>query len=534
MLALGIRYLNGFVAASAPDDREEPEWPPHPGRVFMALAAAHFETGGEPAERRALLWLEGLGTNGEPPGPEIAAQGATARAGVTQYVPVNDDNAGCKRVGKKVSVFQEIGQTGLRRNRQGRTFARAWLEDDTAYLLWPEVTPDEPVRSCLQGLCRKVTRIGHSTSLVQVWLADPDEAPEPTWIPDDDRAEIYLRMAAPGTLEQLERMFNGAAADEFAALSVAASDPSGPKTSRAAKRRLKDEFDGQPPTRLRPQLAAYQGYARPDAAVDEPTAAGTVFDPHLIVLRLERADGPLRHLDLACTLQVTSRWRDALLSRSNDLSEAARSILSGHDAEGRPLESPHLAFLPLGFVGHPQADGHLLGMAAVLPRSLATPVRRDVLRALARVRELKLGRLGCWRLDSVTESHPPVGLRAPTWTAHPRGATEWSTVTPFVLDRHPKSREPAAYREEVATVITRACARVGLPAPSHVVVTPVSAHLGTPASHDYPRLHRKDGSQRRHTHAILIFDQPVRGPILIGAGRYRGYGVCRAIGGTEQ
>ena len=45
MFALGIHYLNGFVAAAEHDNHERVEWPPHPGRVFMALAAAHFQTG---------------------------------------------------------------------------------------------------------------------------------------------------------------------------------------------------------------------------------------------------------------------------------------------------------------------------------------------------------------------------------------------------------------------------------------------------------------------------------------------------------
>jgi len=57
----------------------------------------------------------------------------------------------------------------------------------------------------------------------------------------------------------------------------------------------------------------------------------------------------------------------------------------------------------------------------------------------------------------------------------------------------------------------------------------VSAHLGAPASHQFPRLARKDGSECRHTHAILIFDRPVVGPVLLGAGRYRGYGLCRPL-----
>ncbi|GIW39501.1 MAG: hypothetical protein KatS3mg076_0078 [Candidatus Binatia bacterium] len=70
MLALGIRYLNGFVAASeTPMRARRPEWPPHPARVFMALAAAHFQTGADPSEREALLWLESL------PPPALRAPG---------------------------------------------------------------------------------------------------------------------------------------------------------------------------------------------------------------------------------------------------------------------------------------------------------------------------------------------------------------------------------------------------------------------------------------------------------------------------
>jgi CRISPR-associated protein Csb2 len=60
LFALGIRYLNGFAAASEPDARDRPEWPPHPARVFMALVAAHFETGADSSERVALEWIETL------------------------------------------------------------------------------------------------------------------------------------------------------------------------------------------------------------------------------------------------------------------------------------------------------------------------------------------------------------------------------------------------------------------------------------------------------------------------------------------
>jgi CRISPR-associated protein Csb2 len=124
---------------------------------------------------------------------------------------------------------------------------------------------------------------------------------------------------------------------------------------------------------------------------------------------------------------------------------------------------------------------------------------------------------------------PPWNLRPETWTAYPAGATHWSTVTPVAFNRHPKEKDRVAYQREVAEMIAGGCEAIGLPRPREVVVTPVSAHLGVPPAHASPRLQRKDGTDRRHAHAILVFDQPVRGPVLIGAGRYRGYGVCRPL-----
>ncbi len=518
MLALAVRYLNGFVAAAAPDDRERPEWPPHPARVFMALAAAHFETGADPAERRALLWLERL------PPPHLRAPGAAPRAVVTHYVPIND-KAG-DRTKPPTASIQSIPQ--LARGRQARTFARAWLEDDTAYLVWREAAVEPEIAGALESLCRKVTRVGHSMSLVQARLAGPEEVRDVNWVPDDDRAEVYLRVPGPGTLEDLERRFNAEAVERYAALVRAAEDGRDVRAQREARKRLEEEFGDGPPLRLRPSVPRDQGYARP--ASPEPAGCpGSVFSPHLVVFSLEVRDGPFAALGLRAALKVVQRWREALVSQSNDLPEAARAVVSGHGRDGAPLETPHLAFVPMAFVGHPHADGHLVGLGAALPAALAAETRRQVLRALGRVSELRLGGLGVWGLVRDPSARPPWTLRPETWTANPDGATHWATVTPVAFDRHPKAKGRAEYQQEVAEMIAAGCRAAGLPRPREVVVTPVSAHLGVPPAHVFPRLRRKDGGDRRHAHAILVFDEPVRGPVLIGAGRYRGYGVCRPL-----
>lgn len=516
MLALGIRYLNGFVAASQPDDRNRVEWPPHPGRVFMALAATYFQTGEAAEEREALLWLETLNA-----APLIRAPQAIQRAVVTHYVPVNDKAGPSKAI---------LLSAPLTRERQPRTFARGWLEEDTVFLVWPDANVDEPVRASLGSLCAKVTRVGHSSSLVQMWLARPEEVGEPNWVPDDDHAVEHLRLPVPGTLAYLERRYNRDAAESFAALKVAAADESDKRLQRAAKKRLKEEFSDEPPPQLRPELSIYQGYAPPATIDNTSQVVGSVFSPYLLVFRLAPEASPYRWLDLPSVLALTQRWREALVSRTNDLPDSVRSILSGHAPTGAPLETPHLAFLPLAFVGqHEQADGHLLGMALALPMDLSREDRREVLKGISQVTRLLLGRLGTWRVMPEVSSSATLNLRPEVWTAYPSGATCWSSVTPVVYDRHPKTKDKVAYQAEVAEMIRQSCTHVGLPAPREVIVTPVSTHLGVPPSHAFPRLRRKDGSERRHAHAILVFEQPVVGPVMVGAGRYRGYGFFRPV-----
>lgn len=514
MLVLGIRYLNGFVSASH-GSHQQVEWPPHPARVFMALAAAHYQTGADAAEREALLWLESL-----PDPPEICCGEMLPRAVVTQFVPVND------KAGPSKAIVHSLPIT---RDRQPRTFARGWLSQDMIFLVWPDAEPSPVVRNSLMHLCSNVSRIGHSSSLVQMWLADEIPNGFSRWTPDGARATHSLRVVVAGTLSELERDFGQKNIALYAHLLSGVQDAVTTKARTAGRRILDQNFPDGPPMSRRPTISNYHGYARSEEMRESVPVTGTVFSPHLIIFTLERRDGPYRHLDLPCTLALTARWRDALISHADNVSPAARSILSGHTAQGQMIEKPHAAFLALGFVGHPNADGHLSGVALALPNDTTTEVRTELLRLTSRVSNLVLGRLGKWDLAPAMTLRPQVTLRTDTWVSDADGAQRWSTVTPVVYDQHPKAKNKVTYLEEAADMISAACTRINLPRPQSVVITQVSAHLGTPPAHVFPRLLRKDSSDRRHTHAILTFDQPVRGPILIGAGRYRGYGLFRPI-----
>jgi len=176
MFALGIRYLNGWAMAAADGaKKEQAEWPPHPDRIFMALAAAHFETDGSVEERAALEWLETLGP------PAIAVSDAEYRTVVTSYVPVNDEKVGRSRPGRAtVGALKDAGLAVIPefRTRQARSFPVAIPHDPVVHLVWNDDLPPE-LRDSIASLSRKVISIGHSASFVQMWLESSPPYTEP-------------------------------------------------------------------------------------------------------------------------------------------------------------------------------------------------------------------------------------------------------------------------------------------------------------------------------------------------------------------
>ncbi|ACY17338.1 type I-G CRISPR-associated protein Csb2 [Haliangium ochraceum] len=492
MLVLGLRYLNGWSMATDIADRTRPEWPPHPDRVFMAMVAAHMETGADDAERQALLWLENL------PPPHLAcAESFATRASVVSYVPVNDTKAPRVRSDKTPSDKQVKAGLELlpaHRSRQARTFPVAVPADDTVFLVWPEA-PTMPAHArALDQLCRKVTRVGHSSSLVQMWRAD--DAPEakivPNIVPDARMGAHRMRIPGPGRLDYLLRCYDM----------------------------------GQ-----HPAAGLWSGYRNAERAAHDEVHTG-VLDSDILPLRLLPGD-ERRSLSLTTTLAAVRGLRGLLMKHCRD---PLPEWLSGHRRDRTPTSEPHIAFAPLAHVGHEHAYGHLLGLALIVPRAVPHDARAEVLgpalygrdddddddKGKPTTRTLRLGHAGAWKLQLEDSLDPPQAMRARTWTGGRRGAMSWATVTPFVFDRFPKS-EADKERD-----IVRACERMGLPEPSDIVTTKAPLFVGVPPAAQFPAMRtRKDGPTRYHQHIVIRFPVPVRGPVLLGAGRYRGYGLCR-------
>ncbi len=484
MLAIGIRYLCGWAMATHPADRRRPEWPPHPDRVFQALAAAHFETDGGPDEHEALRRLSEL------PGPAISASPHHERTAVTTFVPVNDE---ANPFDKKGRLHTPVGSLPIGRQREARAFPVAVPERDVVYLIWPDAEWEPGLRRALDGLCRKVAAVGHSASLVQVWAeAHP---PDPDHVPTDrPGARLRLQVPHPGRLVDLSTSFEA---------------------------------------ELRPTPAGWHGYGPPRLTEDRPESRRSVFSPDLIVLR--RVQG--RSLGLESTLLLTETLRRAIIKHCP---EPVPEWVSGHDgADGPPSRRPHLAFFPLPDVGHPHAEGRLLGLALAIPdqgispeeqrRALGPSLFDELGRSITV--QLRKGDLVAWDLALDDREDRPAALRPEVWTTDGVGrpAACWATVTPIVLDRYPKAPGDAE------ATIRRACLNVGLPDPEEVVTTPAPPFLGVPHARRFPPpAFGPGGGTRFHTHAVLRFPQAVRGPVLLGAGRYRGYGLCRPRPGGRR
>ncbi|MCG8651530.1 MAG: type I-U CRISPR-associated protein Csb2, partial [Pirellulales bacterium] len=220
--------------------------------------------------------------------------------------------------------------------------------------------------------------------------------------------------------------------------------------------------------------------------------------------------------------------------------------LTGHEPDGRSTSKPHIAFVPLPFVDSEYADGHILGLAMVLPRDLSDEDKSEELADLLvdeslepRPYNLTLGNNGVWQLKREERTTPPQALIPETWT---RPSHVWATVTPIVLDRHPKTdrlKDIAGWRSEVSTIVCRSCQHIGLPNPTTIQIEKHAFLKGVPSSRPgrtgFPLMSHSDGKTRRiQTHAILTFDTPVQGPVILGAGRFRGYGFCKPVASVEK
>lgn len=556
MLVIEIELLTGRYVASAHNDRTAHEWPPHPARVFSALVATWADAE-EPSEeeRAAITWLETLGD------PHITASAYTYRTPVTHFVPINDTSVirdqtrKMEKVGDLIDQIHQLDRgeatgpaakqrdklhrqlvkqrdvTSLvaastsrgkatvdsavelfpnQRSKQARYYPSVTPDSPVVTYCWPQAAPTPTLAEHLDHLLERVVRIGHSSSLVSCRLGQA--APEPSLIPVADRDRQsqpdgpLLRSVRPGQLRALEHLH-------------ARHQASTPRTLPATG------------VHYRPSPRTTWAFPEPI----RPTRAG---DWQVI----QFAQGS-RGRPMTTAVAVASALRGAILSYAND---PIPEGLSGHQPDGTKTPDPHVAFVPLPFVGHRHATGALLGAALIFPAGMSPddPARRATFQALVNweaatrgAMELQLGRRGVVALE-LTEETTAKTLWPSTW-GFP--TTTWVSATPVALSRHPGSlrrgspaRRHAAW-ERAHHQITNECHHVGLPAPTDVQVRFEPFVAGARSAAQFPAF-RQPGAGGQSQPRVLVhtrieFDHPVQGPLLLGAGRFFGLGLMRPVGG---
>ncbi len=273
------------------------------------------------------------------------------------------------------------------------------------------------IERALAGLCRKVTYVGHSASLVQMWLQkDKDieaRVEHSTWIATKGVAAHRLRTATPGRLSALEARYNREAVDEYARL-ITELQAAKAKRRTELKREIVEKFGESRPVSQRPPFSLPIGYRKSEPATLEKISS-TVFDSNFVVLT--RTEG--RSVGLESTLTVMEAARAMLMSMSPG--QPPPEWISGHAADGSPRARPHLALFPLPHVGREFADGHLLGIGIAIPRGIDAEEQSACLdpilfnERLGRPREsdLRITSDHTWSISMESREQPPTALSSP-------------------------------------------------------------------------------------------------------------------------
>lgn len=535
-----VNFLTGRYVATFHNHRKRSEWPPHPARLFSSLVATWADADHpDQAEREALEWLERQGA------PAIDASPATPRKVVAHFVPVNDaaivsrtlqerratslarlanqlrdewTNSGGEttrnvvRIQRKMATARSVnaqvrdaGNTAPSsalemfpeyRNKQERSFPSMTPHNARVTYLWDGRLPDG-LRPAVDHLLQRVTRLGHSSSLVSCRLVSVPLAP--TYVPGEKGEN--LRIVRAGQLAALEQQFAVHA--------------------------------GVKPRSLPYANAHYQAVTGTGAelSLPWPNTAG-----EWIVFEFAPRS---RFLPATRAVEVAMAMRAAIFHYAED---PIPEELSGHRHDGTPTTAAHVAFLPLPYAGYERADGRILGLAVSVPKALRDPARQTLYRAIGAWEKttagaslwLTLGSAGAIEMSRLRTPATLISLRPRSWHQPSR---RWVSATPVALPRHPGrlnggtgAARVKAWTEAEAAVTT-ACLHAGLPEPVTVEVGFSPFVAGARSATGYPPFRQKgrDGKliRRQLVHAAVTFDRPVNGPLMLGAGRFMGLGLMR-------
>ena len=351
-----------------------------------------------------------------------------------------------------------------------RPGARVALANPLVVYRW---TVEPPGEETLDSIRRRAARVGYlgasdSPARVRVSTRMPCGTVGEVFVPDP-KGDIRISVPRPGDVAVLDRMYD------------------------AWKER------GASMTRSQfPALLHRATYRSP--GIDDATDRGEV----VAWLRLHPAVSGRR------IAAVTALFKDAVLSQHQRMHGDPPAILHGH---GFMRSGYDLArYLALPDVGSPHSRGRIHGLALWLPPGTDRDQRRKARDAAIAIDAL-VGR-------GIEARVEPRGHEERPWAANPRRwrgpSPTWVTAFPVVHERRgvPGLSDAACW-----------CRHAGLPDP--IAFRSLRTPLLPGAVDLAPvEVNRPGRPALPYSHAEFRFAEAIAGPVVIGAGRQRGLGLC--------
>lgn len=492
-------------------DGGEPEWPPSPVRAFQALVNAAAGRWGESQfesyARPALHWLEGVG-----PPEVIAPSGRTATRLYRLYVPNNAGDlmvAACARGDANADMAEYRTEKDVRPTR--------FADGEAVHYLYPLPDGGCPFEEVLKAAARSITHLGWGIDMVAadakvITQAEADELPGHRWrvVPDGGTP---LRVPKKGTLEDLIR-----------------------KHAAFLGRLSADGFKPVPPL----QCFDVVGYASPTVPSATPAAPRPVaaFEIHRTIDDQEQNHGKSRfrafhHVRAVAT--VAGMVRHAAGQMGHPIEWVNTHVLGhGDEKDGQATSDRRLMFLPLPSIQPVVGVG---GIRRVLV--VGWP-------GWAGLADLRRRLNGAELIERETCQPVAVLSQLATSDKEVRRFTDpartWTTVTPVILPGHD---DPDGLRKKLQERVNAGEQRHLLERLDSRIVALLwkafhqagwSADALAGSELDYRRVGWLRGLELAgkyvlskvpypRYHLRVTFRQPVRGPVAVGAGRYRGFGL---------
>lgn len=498
-LRLTVTFIDPVPAFHGRGDGGEPEWPPSPLRAYQALvaaAAARLRPQNlEAAAGEAFRWFEAL------PPPGIVCPPAHRGTPVRTAVPNNDLDVWAKGLARRVVPDKQPSEL-----KTLKTVHPTWLRGGAAVrYVWPlgENGPSDGVFHTLRELAHHVTHLGWGVNQAvgHFELLDAEPPADPAverWEPAG--GETVLRVPRPGTLADLCARH------------------------RASLRRIEEAgFDSTP------QLSEYGqvGYRNVSDPAGRLWAAFELLNP-------DTDEGGRVSFDPARRTRDVAAWvRHAVAGACADwpfeADDPVERFVHGHAGPDRPAKGDgadqRFQYLPL-----PTINPALSRVESVRRVLVAAPPGCE--RQVEWVRQRLSGRpLERLPTELRPGEDPVVGLlnRLPDgdWVRrqYTRAGRDWSTVTPVLLPGF-DDRD----RGKCERLLWRAFEQAGLAPEALAGATADWRGVGYRAGVD-PAWKYQPADEAKHWpryHVRVRFARPVAGPLAVGAGRYRGFGLFAA------